>query len=209
MQISTSILSIKENLVDNLLQLNKTNTDYIHLDIMDGKFVSNKTDFNKDIIQILKKPLDIHLMVNDVFNYINEYFSYNPEFITFHIEIEQDKQKIINYLKTKNIKVGLSLNPETKVDKLLPYLEYIDLVLVMSVEPGKGGQQFIDITNKIKTLDELRKNNNYKYEIEVDGGINDINIELLKETNADIAVVGSFITNTNNYEHQINFLKSI
>ena len=203
MKISASFLSIKDNLKENIDILTKCDIDYLHLDIMDGIFVKNKTfDISKikDLISY-NKPLDIHLMVRDVYKYIDEYKELNPEFITFHYEVNLDIMDVINYIKKYNIKVGLSIKPNTKVDEIIPYLPYLDLVLVMSVEPGEGGQKFIvDSIDKIKKLKELKGD----YLIEVDGGINDNTINLVKDV--DIAVIGSYIT-SGNYEEKIKSIK--
>ncbi len=201
MKISASYLGIKEDLENNLIKLNNTDIDYIHVDIMDGIFVQNKNNTSLELLEKLGKKLDIHLMVEDVFKYVDIYSKLNPEYITFHYELNCDIMKVVNYLKSKNIKVGISIKPDTKVERIKDYLPFIDLVLLMSVEPGKGGQQFIDITDKIKELKEYK----YNFLIEVDGGINDLNI---KDLDIDIAVVGSFITN-GDYQVQINKLKEV
>lgn len=206
MKISTSILSIKDNLKENVIKLCNTDIDYIHLDVMDGKFVNNET-WDINVIKSLEftKPLDIHLMVLDVYKYVDMYKVFNPLYLTFHYETLCDIMSLIAYIKKNNIKVGISINPETQVDKIIPYLNLVDLVLVMSVSPGKGGQKFIENSkNKVIELDELRKKNNYNYVIEVDGGINNETIKLIN--NADIAVVGSYIT-TSDYENAIEKLK--
>ena len=203
MKISASFLSIKDNLKENIDLLTKCDIDYLHLDIMDGIFVKNKT---WDILEIknlinYNKPLDVHLMVSDVYKYVDEYKDLNPEFITFHYEVDLDIMDIISYIKKYNIKVGLSIKPNTKVDEIIPYLPYLDLILVMSVEPGEGGQKFIiDSVDKIKKLKELKGD----YLIEVDGGINDSTISLVKDV--DIAVIGSYIT-SGNYEEKIKSIK--
>lgn len=206
MKISASYLSIKDNIGENIDKLTKCDIDYLHLDVMDGKFVSNKTmDFNDIKDFNYNKPLDIHLMVNEVKDYIDIYKSLNPCFITFHYEISYDIMSLVMYLKENNIKVGLSIKPNTKVEAIIPYLPFVDLVLVMSVEPGKGGQKFIDESVlKINRLIELRNNFNYNYLIEVDGGINIDTIDLVK--NVDIAVIGSYITN-GDYEERIKNVK--
>lgn len=208
MLLSTSYLSIKNDLENKLIKLDKTSTDYIHVDVMDGKFVPNETlKFNELylIFNRLNKPFDVHLMVDDVYSYIDEYTKINPEYITFHLEVKQKIDNLIEYIKNKNIKVGISIKPNTSINELIPYLDKIDLVLVMSVEPGKGGQAFIkNSTDKINELNKIRKNNNYNYVIEVDGGINIDTIDLVK--NADIIVSGSFITNSDNYEDKIKQL---
>lgn len=198
MELSVSILGIKDDL-EKIKKIENSKTNYIHLDIMDGKFVDNKVDMLKKY----NKPLDIHLMVENVESYVNLYKTLEPVYITFHIEALKNPVDMINYLHTQNIKVGLSICPNTDVDTLIPYLDKIDLVLVMSVNPGHGGQQFMDSSlSKIEKLYELRKQNNYHYKIEVDGGINDKTIFLIQK--ADIAVVGSYITKSNDYENKIN-----
>lgn len=196
MKISASFLTIDN--IDNVNKLVDCDIDYLHLDIMDGMFVNNKNE----VVNINnKKPLDVHLMVNDVYKYIDIYKNLNPLFITFHYEAVTDVLEVVNYIKKFNIKVGLSIKPSTKVEEIIPYLPYLDLILVMSVEPGQGGQSFImDTVDKIKKLKELKGN----YLIEVDGGINDNTINLVSD--ADIIVVGSYIT-SGDYEERIRNLK--
>ena len=206
MKISASFLSIKENLKENISKLTKTDIDYLHLDIMDGKFVKNSTysiDEIKNIINYDKK-LDVHLMVIDIKKYIDDFKCLNPEFITFHYETNYDIISLISYIKSLNIKVGISICPDTDVKVLDKYLPFIDLVLVMSVNPGYGGQKFISSSiEKINYLKNQRLKYNYKYKISVDGGIND---ETIKLVNSDIAVVGSYITN-GDYIENIKKLK--
>lgn len=209
MELSVSILGIKKNLKEKITELNKLNVDYLHLDIMDGKFVENVHDdyelLEKSLIDN-KKKLDIHLMVKDVTDYIQKYKKLNPYFITFHYEVFENIDRIINLIKDNNIKVGISIKPLTDVSLLIPYLDKVDLVLVMTVEPGKGGQKLIEKTlEKIDDLIYLREKNNYHFKIEVDGGINDETIK--KVYKSDISVVGSFITSSDNYEERINKLK--
>ena len=203
MKISASFLSIKDNLKENISRLTKTDIDYLHLDIMDGSFVLNKTWDIEQIKGIINynKPLDIHLMVDDVYKYIDQFQVLNPIYITFHYEINYDIMKVIEYIRQYGIKVGLSIKPETDVEKILPYLPYVDLVLVMSVDPGAGGQTFIASTiDKIKKLKEIKGD----FLIEVDGGINGDTIKLIKDV--DVIVVGSYITN-GNYEERIKNIK--
>lgn len=206
--ISASFLSIKDNIKENINKLDNTSIDMLHVDIMDGIFVPNSTwniDEVKDLLSDTKKEKDVHLMVKDVVKYIDDFRLLNPKYITFHYETSDNIKNIINYIKSLNIKVGLSIKPNTSVDDILPYLEDIDLVLVMSVEPGKGGQKFIESSiDKINYLYELREENDYHYVIEVDGGINDITAKMCKC--ADILVIGSFITN-GNYQEQIDKIK--
>ena len=205
MKISASFLSIKNNIKENIIKLDNTNIDYLHLDIMDNVFVPNKSfDINeiKEIIINTKKPYDVHLMVKDIFKYIDDYKQLNPEFITFHYEAHENVEEVINYIKKLNIKVGISIKPNTKVESIKHLLNKIDLVLIMSVEPGFGGQDFIfDTAKKIEEIKSLNKD----LLVSIDGGINDQTVKHCK--NADIIVVGSYITNNDNYQEQINKLK--
>ena len=202
--LSVSILGIKENIKENIEKLDKLNIDYFHIDIMDGIFVPNKTWKYEEIKSYLsdtKKPKDVHLMVNNPKKYIKQYISLKPEIITFHYEATNNPLELIKYIQKYKIKAGISIKPDTKVEALKDILEYVDLVLVMSVEPGAGGQSYIEnSTNKINELKDLKEKNKYNYLIEVDGGINDTTKE--KAQNADILVVGSFITK-GNYKEQI------
>ena len=209
MKIAASYLSIKDNLEEKIKVLDNTTIDYIHVDVMDGEFVPNKTlDFNslESILNNTNKPLDVHLMVNDIKSYIDDYSKLKPIFITFHLEATNNLNEMINYIKNLGIKVGLSIKPNTPIESIIPYLKDIDLVLIMSVEPGMGGQQFItNSIDRINYLKEYRSINNLDYVIEVDGGIND---ETIKLVNSDISVVGSFITKSDNYQEQVNKLKN-
>lgn len=174
---------------------------------MDGNFVDNYQIPIEEILQLekeTKKKLDIHLMVNDPLKYITQLENKKIEYITFHIEIKQNINEIINQIKKLNYKVGIAINPTTNIETIIPYLNIIDLILIMSVEPGKGGQKFIESTiNKAIQLKKINK----KITIEMDGGINNINIKNIKPY-IDIAVVGSYITNNNNYNEAINNLKN-
>lgn len=201
MKIATSYLKIIND-KNKITKLNKY-ADIMHYDVMDGRFTSNKTLSFDEVCNNtdgVTKDKDIHLMVMDIYNYIDDYSSLKPNNITFHVEIG-DTLNIINYIKEKGIKVGLAFNPDTSVDMVLPYLKDVDIVLVMSVIPGAGGQKFIDVSSKIDYLYEYRLNHNLSYKIEVDGGINDESIRLIKK--ADIAVVGSFITDYDDYKKQL------
>lgn len=207
--ISTSILTIKENLKENIQKLDSTKTDFLHIDVMDGMFVPNNSvalDVYEELLKDISTPLDVHLMVKNVKDYINLYAKLNPLIITFHYEAVSNHLEIIDYIKSLNIKVGMSIKPATKVEEIVSLLPYLDLVLVMSVEPGYGGQEFIyDSHIKINELDKIRKEKNYAYLIEVDGGVNDITSKLCKS--ADILVVGSFITDSENYQLQIEKIR--
>lgn len=190
MKYSISVLTVEGN-QEKIKQMDNLQSDYIHLDVMDGLFVDNKVSF--DTIKNIHTPLDIHFMVKDVQAYIDAYKHLLPVYMTFHIEAVENPKEMIQYIKEKGIKVGISLNPETEIDTLYPYLQDIDLVLVMTVHPGYGGQTFIEkTTNKIDSLHEIKEKENLSYIIEVDGGINLENS--IKCKKADILVVGSYIT---------------
>lgn len=209
-KISTSILSINDNLIKNIEKLNDTTTDFIHYDIMDGKFVSNTSfDFEQinEINKVITKPIDVHLMVENPENHIKFYSNLKPSYLTVHYEID-NLEKHINLIKSKDIKVGVSIKPNTNVDDILHLLDKIDLVLVMSVEPGMGGQKFINSSvDKIKMLKKYIVQNNLNTIIEVDGGINNITSKECINAGADILVCGSYITNSDNYQKKIDEIK--
>lgn len=204
MKISTSILNSK-NREQSILELNDTKTEYIHIDVMDGIFVSD-TQYSieeiKRLNDISKKQLDVHLMVEDPMKYINELANLNIKYITFQVEIDKDINEIIDTIRNLGYKPGLAIKPDTNLDVLTPYLYKIDLILVMSVEPGKGGQAFLEETPK--RIEEVNKIKKSLTLIEVDGGINDKTIYKLKKAN--IAVVGSYIINSENYDTTIKKL---
>lgn len=200
--LSLSILGIKDD-YNKLVSIDSLNPEYLHLDIMDGKFVSNTVDMS--MLPNLNTPKDVHLMVEDVKKYIEIYKKYNPEYITFHVEVGNTKE-LIEYIHSLGIKVGLSLKPGTSLNEIESYLSMIDLVLVMSVEPGKGGQTFIESSvERVKQLHNLRIDKNYKFLIEIDGGINADTIKLVPE--CDLFVVGSYITSSDDFESRISSLK--
>lgn len=208
MLISTSFLSSK-NIPKDLQKLNETSTDYIHVDIMDGKFVPNKTmPFSemKNIYKYTSKRLDVHLMVKDPKKYIDNYSTLNTEYITIHLELLDDVEKYLNQIKSYGIKCGLSLKPSTPVKELVPYLPLLDLILVMSVEPGMGGQEFIKETEeKIKELRVLLKEYHSNAKISIDGGINQYTRKYCDM--CDILVSGSYIINSDDFEEKINSLR--
>jgi len=210
MKIAASFLDVKEPIVEEVTKLSNLDIDYLHLDVMDGIFVENKTYTYEEFYNITRfttKPKDVHLMVSDVKKYIDEFVELKPEFITFHYEAVSEVGSVINYIHEKGIKVGMSIKPSTDVSEIVDYLDYLDLVLVMSVEPGRGGQSFIeDSIKKIEQLYDVREKQNYNYLIEVDGGINDQTIKLCNK--ADICVAGSYITKQN-YEEAIEKLKGL
>ncbi|MDD2490357.1 MAG: ribulose-phosphate 3-epimerase [Bacilli bacterium] len=209
-KISTSILS--SNYLDVIEKINKTNTDYIHIDVMDGNFVFNKAFSISEISELkkyTKKPLDIHLMVNDIDYYIEKIKHLKPTFITFHYEVLNDLD-IIKKIKNNGIKCGISVKPNTDIKEIYHLLAKIDLVLIMGVEPGYSGQEFIPTTlTKIKLLKEELKNQNLNPLISVDGGVNkEIAFECIK-AGADILVANTFIINSHNFQERISLLRGI
>ena len=206
MKLGTSILKLDYNRINEIYA---SDTDYIHLDVMDGEFVLETTNLFHTVSDLLKdnnKPLDVHLMVKDVKKYVDDYSKLKPKYITFHYEAVKNHMEIINYIKSLDIKVGLAINPGTPVDSILSFLDCIDLVLIMSVQPGKGGQQFIDSTlGKIKRINFIRNINNLKFKIEVDGGINDFNVSKLD--GVDVVVCGTNITSSPDFNRQIHTIK--
>ena len=206
MLLSVSLLNSKSKIKDSL-ELNHTNIDYFHIDVMDGKFVSQKSFPFKEIKEVSKvseKPLDIHLMTQNPKPYIRKIKRLtNINNITIHLEIEENIREILQKIKYDGIKCGISIKPNTDINLLKPYLDIVDLILIMTVEPGRGGQPFIEeSTNRINKIKELTKG--YNILLEVDGGINDKTIK--KVNNSDIAVVGSYITTSDNKEERINSL---
>lgn len=205
MKVAVSFINSSENEATTIKLIDKSTADYLHIDIMDGVFVPVKNYNYKEIkewVKDINKPLDIHFMVKEPINYIKEYVKLKPCFITFHQEATKYPMTIINYLKEHHIKVGIAINPKTSIDKIKPYLEYIDLVLIMSVNPGYGGQKFMpEVLNKVKLLKELQPK--YNYVISIDGGIND---KTIKQVNTDMVVSGSYICDSSNYNEQIKKL---
>lgn len=205
MELSVSILNAKDK-EQTIKLLNKTDISYIHLDVMDGNFVSQISlplEEIESLSKISEKKLDIHLMVEDPLEYIEKIKDLpNIEYITIHLEINKDIKSILSKIKSYGYKTGLSIKPNTDINKLLPYLEDLDLILLMTVEPGLGGQPFI--TSSSARLKELKNIVKDKIKLEVDGGINNITIKDVPE--ADIAVVGSYITKSENPIDRINSL---
>ena len=209
MQISVSYLSSYYSNEKTVMMLESTSTDYIHVDLMDGGFLPNRNFTIDNVLKLLKnheKPLDIHLMTFDPLIYINDLATLKPEYITFHLEATKDIVKTIELIKRNNIKVGLSLRPDTDILELMPYISLVDLVLIMSVDPGVGGQSFIpSAVERLQDLLKIRKNNHLNFKIEMDGGINAETIQLVQDL--DIAVSGSYICESLNFQEQINRLK--
>lgn len=218
MDISASILNVEEeNSIQTFYRLELAHTDYYHIDVMDGEFVENNTIdkmkiYSDNLKNITNIPLEVHLMVKDIKKYIDIFAPCNPSIIYFHIEAvkKENIKEIINYIKEANCRVGIAINPETEITEIYNYLQYIHNILIMSVNPGKGGQKFIQgVLTKIKELKEYIHKNNYENEIEVDGGINEDTAKQIKESGADIAVVGTFLINSKDYKYTVEKIKSI
>ncbi len=216
-EISTSVLSVdEEKAITTFYNLEVAGTDYFHIDVMDGKFVKKDTTkkmlkYAEYIKHISNLPLDVHLMVEDVKAYVDSFISLDPDRITFHLEAIRKKEeiiKIIKYIKENGIKVSIAIKPNTKIEEIYPYLPYINMVLIMTVEPGEGGQVLIESTiNKINKIKQYINENNLETVIEADGGINPENINSLKNAGIDIAVVGTAIINSNNFKETMKKLK--
>lgn len=211
MKISVSYLSSYYSKDKTIKLIEETNADYIHVDLMDGGFVATKNFTIDSVLELLKdkdKPLDIHLMVFDPLIYLPDLITLKPAYITFHLEATKDIVKTIEYIKSNNIKVGLAIKPQTNIWELMPYLPFIDLVLIMSVEPGSGGQEFIpESVKRLQQLINIRNDNNLNFKISMDGGINNETIKLVN--NLDMVVSGSYICKAKDYQKQINNLKNI
>lgn len=206
-QISVSFLSSKDEQED-IIKLNTTSADFIHVDVMDGRFVRKRYKPYKMLYKMsnsVTKRLDVHLMVKKPEKLINKFVNLNTEYITIHAEIDK-VDKYLKLIKEYGIKCGLAINPDTDVSVLIPYLSIIDMVLIMSVYPGKGGQEFIDdTTKKILRVKKLLVSKKVKVKISVDGGVND---EVAKRLDfADIIVSGSYVTNSPDFESSITKLR--
>ena len=212
-EVSTSILNVdKEKIVKTIYNLETAKTDYFHIDVMDGVFVENDTtdkmlEYCDYLSNITNVPLDVHLMVSDVYKYIDMFVPYNPNIITIHYEAFKNKNEVIDaldYIKSNHCKAGISIKPNTDVSEILDLLEIVHVVLVMTVEPGKGGQKLIESTlDKIKILREYIKNNDLDCIIEADGGIKLNNVESVKNAGTEIIVSGTEIINSENYSETI------
>lgn len=237
-EVSASLLSLKsENVIQTLYNLETAGIDYFHIDVMDGEFVKNNTvdkmlEYCEYLNSISNLPLDVHLMVKDVPNYISSFLVFEPNIITFHLEAAidesgekakaesklkqellsaEEKKKVfewIKLIKENNVRVGISVKPDTKIEEVEEFLPFVHLILVMTVEPGEGGQELIPKTvEKIHALKQYVKDNNLEIDIEADGGINSETASIVKQAGADILVSGSGIVKSDNYAEVVQKLK--
>ena len=208
-KISPSILSANfSELGNEIKRLEQGGADMIHVDVMDGHFVPNLTigpPVIKNLREITKLPFDVHLMIDPVHKYIKDYADAGADIITIHPEATENLSESINHIKSFKKKVGVSLNPNTELNLVLDYLDKIDLILIMSVYPGFGGQKFMpEIIKKIKDLNNIKKDKNLNFDIEVDGGINFSNAKKVLDAGASILVSGTTIFKENNGDIEKN-----
>ncbi len=214
-EISASILSVQEEKsLKTFYNLETAGIDYFHIDVMDGKFVENNTEdimrkYAMEIKHVSNIPLDVHLMVKSVRKYIDEYLDLQPKIITIHYESGKNNiLENIRYINENNIKSGISIKPNTEIEEIYEILPYIHQVLIMTVEPGQGGQKLIESTlEKIKKLKQYIKEKDLEIDIEVDGGINLNNIEKIKRIGADIVVCGTALINSEDYKETVRKMK--
>jgi ribulose-phosphate 3-epimerase len=204
MIVSPSILAADfNNLEEEMKKVNDSSCEWVHLDVMDGKFVPNTTfdeQLVKELRSISNKVFDVHLMIEKPVEQVMKYYEAGADYVTFHFEACENIKEVLETLKKQNLKVGLSIKPATSVTVLDEFLPYLDLILVMSVEPGKGGQKFMDsCLDKIDYLVKKRSENNYSYLVEVDGGINLDTAKLVKKVGCDAVVAGTYLFKNENF----------
>ena len=216
-EVSTSILTVENGKeAETFFALEKSKTDYFHIDVMDGKFVEKNTyqnmiEYSSYIKRISNLPIDVHLMVKDIKKAIEDFSAVEPNIITFHLEACQNKEEImeiINLIKERGSRVGIAIKPGTSIEEVYDYLPYIHMCLIMTVEPGKGGQTLItEMLSKISELKTHIDKNNIEIDIEVDGGINLKTAQRVKDAGANILVAGTAILVASDYKVIIDELK--
>ena len=216
-EVATSFLEVKkENVIKTIYDLEVAGTNYFHIDVMDGQFVKNNTvdimrEYTEYIKQVANTKTEVHLMVKDIESYVKAYVDMEVNCITFHLESlksENEILKIISYIKQNNIQVGLAISPNTNIEEVYKYLPYIHRVLIMTVEPGMGGQKLIPETvEKIKELNIFAYENNFDIDIEVDVGFNEKTARTVIDAGANILVAGSYIINSDNFKDAIKKIR--
>ena len=216
-EVSTSLLSLKKGEeAKAVFGLEKAKTDYIHIDVMDGKFVEKNTyqrmlDYSSYVKKISNLPLDVHLMVENIEEAIEDFLPYEPNIITFHYEACKDNEEVMRYInkiKENNCRVGLSIKPETNIEDIYEFLPYIHICLIMTVEPGKGGQTLLtEMIEKIYELKQYIDKNEIEIDIEADGGINLKTVDAVKVAGANMLVAGVAILFAKDYKEIIDEFK--
>lgn len=202
-KVSASVLSADLlNLESEIRKLEKSGVDMIHFDVMDGIFVNNIT-YGLPVLKSIKKLspdmlLDVHLMITKPLKYVREFAESGADIITFHIESKSNTMRTIEELYKTNVKRAIAIKPDTPAESVFPYMKYLDMVLVMTVEPGFGGQKFMDMTDKIKAVRNYADENNLDIDIQVDGGIDDKTAPIVKKAGANILVSGSYLFRSEN-----------
>lgn len=210
--VSASILSADMlSLGDEIKKLEKSGIEMLHFDVMDGIFVNNIT-FGLPVLERMHREtdivLDVHLMITDPLKYVKRFAESGADIISFHIESESDTMETINAIKESGAKTALAIKPATPAEAVYEYMPYLDMVLVMTVEPGFGGQKFMDMSDKISKIRKYADENGYDVDIEVDGGINDVTSETVKKAGANVLVSGSYLFKSENMKKTADKLRS-